>query len=131
MRLKRLADHPRPFGRNQMAIDLNQGVRHNLLQSRIACRLLWAEAKMTNEAGQSDCRRHAAQWRQRACATERPELRAAYERIAESYETLSRQALLCRRLVSVIAGQRGELPRCCCDAAFDNDVSSIRAVVAE
>ena len=86
---------------------------------------------MVNEAGQSDCLTHAAQWRQRAGATERPELRAAYERIAESYETLSRQALLCRRLVSAIAGQRGELPRCCCDAALGDDVSRLPSVVAE
>jgi len=72
---------------------------------------------MIDEADRPDCLTQAANWRRRALATERPELRAAFERIAESYEMLSRQAFLCRRLVTTIASQRGEVPRCCCDAA--------------
>ena len=70
---------------------------------------------MPDEADRSDCRSHAAHWRRRALATERVELRAAYERIADSYEMLSRQAYLCRRLVAAIASQRGEVPRGCGD----------------
>ena len=100
------------------SFDPNQGVFRHLRQCAVVCSLQLFEATMPDEVDRPDCLAHAAHWRRRALATDRAELRSAYERIAESYEALSRQALLCRRLVSAIASQRGEVPRCCCDAAL-------------
>lgn len=69
---------------------------------------------MPAHACQSDCRDRAEHWRQRAAATAHAELRDAYLRIAESYECLITQALLCRRLVLVRAMLRGEPAPCQC-----------------
>ncbi|HET8996968.1 MAG TPA: hypothetical protein VFN42_09895 [Acetobacteraceae bacterium] len=69
---------------------------------------------MSHEPCRSDCLSLAAHWRQRAADTGHSELGDAYRRIAESYERLAKQALLCRRLVTAAAERRGEAVPCQC-----------------
>ncbi len=69
---------------------------------------------MPHEPCRSNCHTLAAHWRQRATDTAHAELGDAYRGIAESYERLAEQALLCRRLVTEAAARRGEAAPCQC-----------------
>ena len=73
------------------------------------------EGKMSGDTVRPNCLAQAAHWRRRSEATNRAELRDAYQRLADSYEQLARQSSLCWLVVTSAAYRRGEEPICQCE----------------